>query len=82
MKTTELIASHEMAIEILEGVQHFERLIKGREDSIKALNGNHMWLSDGYLHLIEIYRMCIVRLTERYKKIIDRVNELVVEGYR
>jgi len=73
MKTKLLIEKHQTCIEILEGIQRFERQIKLTQDNINGFAGTFSQLRRKYKHNIDIYNMCIVRLTERYKKVIDFV---------
>ena len=63
------IEKHQLRIEILEGVQHFARLIELKKESINGFAGTFPRLRRKYLHNIEIYKMCIARLYERYEKV-------------
>lgn len=51
---------HETCIKIIEAIEHYSKLLQ--------------WMQEhGIKHKAEIYRKCIVRLEERYKK---QVKEL------
>jgi len=71
MFTTHHIKQHEVCIEILEGINHFKRMIDSRKESILGFAGTFYDLRIKYTHDIEIYNMCINRLEERYYKIIE-----------
>ena len=72
MKTRELIDKHELAIEILEGVQSFERRIKQKKDSIQGIAGHFPRLIQEYTDNIYIYHKCIDRLLQRHDKLMNR----------
>jgi hypothetical protein len=70
MTTTKLIQAHEKCIEILEAVDTFERKMDHAIWDIEfGFIREFPKLVKEYKHNIEIYKMCIDRLMERYNKI-------------
>lgn len=59
----------QLGIEIMEGVQYFERQINHSKQSLAGFPGTFPELRVKYMHSIEIYQMCIERLISRYKKL-------------
>lgn len=70
-----LTNKHNKAMAILEGVQHFEKMVVNARCAIEKLKSvdlynNKKW----HEHNLEIYSMCIARLWQRYKKVVNQIN--------
>ena len=70
----ETITQHEKCIEILEAIQHFQAMIQHKNDSINGFGGSFKDLRNKYTDNIDTYNRCINRLTERYNKLIIKLN--------
>jgi len=72
MKTIDqLIERQQKGMEILEGIQHFLTLIKSTKQNINGFAGTFPGLKIKYEHNLEIYWMCVRRLEQRYKKVMN-----------
>jgi hypothetical protein len=71
MDTKKEIKKHELCIEILEGISHFQNSIKLKKDSITGIAGTFPELRSKYLDNIDTYKRCIKRLEQRYNKILN-----------
>ena len=70
INTKELIAKHDKSIAILEGIQHFETMIKHTNDSINGFGGSFKDLREKYTDKIDTYNRCIERLYSRYNNLL------------
>jgi ABC-type Zn uptake system ZnuABC Zn-binding protein ZnuA len=61
-------------IEILEAITHFENMIKLKKESINGFSGTFPELRKKYLHNIQIYQKCMIRLIQRYKTILNQIQ--------
>jgi hypothetical protein len=64
-----LIARHEKAIQILDYIKAFEVMKKGVQESLNGFPGTLASERPYYIHKMEIYDKCIMRLNERYNKL-------------
>jgi len=70
--TAELIEKHEKAIKVLGAINHFERTITTIENSKRMFPGfYHAEQLEKWERNIEIDKMCIDRLKQRYNKILN-----------
>ena len=67
--TENLINKHQLSIEILEGIQMFQKLRSNNIADINGFSGEFPRLRKKYVHQVEIYSMCINRLNLRYKSL-------------
>jgi hypothetical protein len=74
VQVKKLIDIHQDSINILEGVDHFVRLIKINEESIKGYSRMFPNLVEKYNDNIEIYNKCKVRLLERHKALQKKIT--------
>ena len=75
INTGKLIDYHRTSIEILEGIDKFQNLVRLNYEHINILAGNFKHLIKKYKHNIEIYDMCIQRLKQRYDNLKNITNE-------
>ena len=61
-----LIDKHQVCIEILEGIMHFEQRKKHRIESIEGFPGTFPELRKKYINEIDSIDRCIKRLEQRY----------------
>lgn len=74
MNTTELIKKHETLIEILGAVDRYQNRIEDARWNIAfGFIGQFPDLVSKQRHNIEIYKMCITRLEERYLNLIKQL---------
>lgn len=66
-----LIDKHQMCIEILEGIIHFKQRKKHKIESIKCFAGTFPELRRKYENDIDTINMCIKRLEQRYKRVMN-----------
>lgn len=66
MNTQEQIERHQMCIQILEAIQHFENVKNHKQESISALGGMLPELRKKYINELDTYNRCIERLNQRY----------------
>lgn len=66
-----LIDKHQMCIEILEGIMHFEQRKKHRIESIEGFAGTFPELRRRYVNDVDTINRCIKRLEERYKRVLN-----------
>jgi len=66
-----LINKHQMCIEILEGIMHFEQRKKQRIESIEGFPGTFPELRKKYVNDIDTINRCIKRLEQRYKYVLN-----------
>lgn len=59
----------ETLIQIEEGIQNFLNRIESSEDTLASLGYYFDDIKKIYTHKIDIYRMCIDRLNQRFNKI-------------
>ena len=74
MNASELISTHEKAIEILEGIKSFSCQIKIRVESVNGFPGTFPDLRKRYLNEIDTKKRCIIRLKERYVKLLNTLQ--------
>lgn len=75
MTTLEKIDRHKTCIEILEGIDTFENRINLAQWDIDfGFIRNFPKLVMEYRHRIEIYKMCITRLEERYLNLLNKIK--------
>lgn len=72
-----LIDKHQMCIEILEGIMHFEQRKKHRIESIEGFAGTFPELRRKYVNDIDTINRCIKRLEQRYKRVLNGIQRLV-----
>lgn len=65
----------EKAIEIQEAIEHFKRLIRSKNDSINGFAGTFPELRKKYFDNIHTYNRCIIRLEERFEKLLKEVKK-------
>jgi len=70
-----LIRKHESCIEILEAVKYFEGSVIRIEMWVNGFASTFPELRRKNLNKIEIYRMCIERLYQRYDKVFKTNNQ-------
>jgi hypothetical protein len=75
INTGKLTDYHQTSIEILEGIDRFQNLVRLNYEHIRVLNRNFPHLIKKYKHNIEIYDMCIERLKQRYNNLKNIKNE-------
>lgn len=66
-----LIDKHQMCIEILEGIMHFEQRKNHRIESIGGFAGTFPELRRKYVNDIDTINRCIKRLEQRYKRVLN-----------
>jgi len=66
MTTEQIIEVHQTCTQILEGIQHFENMVKLTQDHIDLVKGMFPELGKRYDREMDIYKMCIERLKQRY----------------
>lgn len=66
-----LIDKHQMCIEILEGIMHFEQRKKHRIENINGFAGKFPELRKKYVNDIDTINRCIKRLEQRYKRVLN-----------
>ena len=66
-----LIEKHQMCIEILEGIMHFEQRKKHRIESIDGFAGIFPELRKKYVNEIDTINRCIKRLEQRYNRVLN-----------
>ena len=74
MNAHEAMNTHEVCIEILEGICHFETMIENTKYSLRGIAGQFPDLVKEYTHKIEIYEMCIKRLKQRHQKQLNKLQ--------
>lgn len=65
----DLINKHQMCIEILEAIMHFENRKKNIAESIESIAGTFPDLRRKYVNDIDTINRCITRLQERYSRV-------------
>jgi hypothetical protein len=68
------IKRHETCIEILEGINHYKRMISHRWDSINGFPGEFPSLRAKYVHDVDIYQRCIARLSSRFNSMMNQIK--------
>ena len=66
-----LTNKHQMCIEIIEGIMHFEQRKKHRIESIEGFAGTFPELRRKYINDIDTINRCIKRLWQRYQRIMN-----------
>ena len=66
-----LIEKHQMCIEILEGIMHFEQRKKLRIERIEGFGGTFPELRRKYVNDIDTINRCIKRLEQRYNSVLN-----------
>ena len=66
-----LIDKHQMCIEILEGIMHFELRKKYRIESVEGFAGTFPELRRKYVNDIDTINRCIKRLEQRYQRVMN-----------
>ena len=66
-----LIEKHQLCIEILEGIKHFENKKKHRIEIIEGFPGTFPRLRRKYINDIDTINRCIKRLEQRYKSVLN-----------
>ena len=74
MTTKQKINALQTCIEIQEAIQTFEALTKSAHENVNGFCGYFPELRYKYHHNIEIYKMCITRLEERYLNLIKQIK--------
>ena len=74
INTKTLIDNHQLCIEILEGISHFQSSIRLKKESLNGFAGTFYELRIKYAHNIDIYNRCINRLNQRYNNILNNIN--------
>ena len=66
-----LIDKHQMCIEILKDIMHFEQRKKHKIESIEGFPGTFPKLRRGYVNDIDTINRCIKRLEQRYMRVMN-----------
>lgn len=67
--TDKLLDQHQIAMEILYGIHHFQKSIEIKKESLEGFSGTFPKLVKKYKNDIDTYIRCIDRLKERYNKL-------------
>ncbi len=74
MKTRTLIHQHQRAIDMLEEIEHAQKRRQIYVESLQGIAGEFLNLRTKYTHYIEIIDAAIVRLWERYQRILNQIG--------